>query len=93
MQKKYTASSKTWELNSDHSVLCLPRAKNDRRLTSESSSSRVRHRVTAAKPRGCGPEKTQRVTDAYTENCVVCIKITVLAIVAFAIVGSNTTGY
>ena len=50
------ASSKTWELNSGHSILCLPRAKNDRRLTSESSSTRVRHRAAAAKPRGCRPE-------------------------------------
>ena len=42
---------------------------------------------------------TQRVTDAYTENCVVHIKIAILAIVIFAIAGrktlysSNATGY
>ena len=42
---------------------------------------------------------TQRVMDAYTENCVVHIKIAILAIVMFAIAGrktlysSNATGY
>ena len=33
---------------------------------------------------------TQHVMDVYTENCDVCIKIAVLAIIAFAIVGRKT---
>ena len=46
-----------------------------------------------------GGVDTQRVTDAYTENCVVHIKIAILAMVIFAIAGrktlysSNATGY
>ena len=93
-------SSKTCELNSGHLILYLPRGRDDdRRLSSQSSSSRIRHHTKVAKPRGCRPENTQHVTDAYTENCVVHIKIAVLAIVAFAIAGRKTiyssiaTGY
>ena len=65
-----------------HSILCLPRAKNDRRLTSESSSSR--------EAKGVWAKNTQRVMDAYMENCVVRIKIAVSAIVAFGIAGRKT---
>ena len=45
------------------------------------------HRAMAAKPGGGGPKSTQRATDMYMENCVVHIKIAVLAIVAFANAG------
>ena len=64
---KYTASSKTWELNSGHSILCLPKAKNDRRLTSESSSSHVQHRAKAANLRGGGPETRKCNGRVYAE--------------------------
>ena len=50
--EKYTASSKTCKLNSGHSILCLPKGRDDCRLTSQLSSSCVRHRTMAAKPRG-----------------------------------------
>ena len=66
-------------------------------LVSRVLASRVQHCVTAAKPKGSGQARnTQHVTDAYTENC---IKIAVLAIVAFAIAvekqlySTNATGY
>ena len=78
-----------WELNRGYSILCLPRPKDDRRLTSNSSSSRVRHRD-GCKAKGVWARNTQHVTDAYTDNCVVRNKISVVAVVAFVIAGRKT---
>ena len=79
------------ELNRGYLILCLPRPKDDRRLTSKSSSSRVRHRD-GCKAKGVWARNTQHVTDAYyyTDNCVVSNKISVVTVVAFVIAGRKT---